>query len=978
MGQEIESPKIRTRRANDDTAASIPLPDYRPGEPTEYISDIANAIDKVLWVREVRTLRLLYVSGGIEDLRGFARDNVTGSPEEWLHWVHPEDRSQFYLLDRGQLPGEEERKKTFTYRIVRADGTVRWIKDTVSFTRHKNEWRFIGMIQDVTDEKETEDALRRRSDRLLSQRTALEKLLPNKVLASSGLAGAIRKITDIFAASLEVERVSVWRLDAERDCFICIDLSQEGRHSSGKEFKICNVPQYFRSMTEDGIVAATDARRDARTMEFRKAYLEPLGIKSMLDTLIYVRGEIYGIVCAESCRVERTWEDDEKTFALAVSNIISLCLEQWEHEVTAGKVAEAHERLSTVLQATNDAIWDWDIQTNKHWLSSNFGSSFGYRSDVFENGLDSWITFIHRDDRARVSASFLEAVNGQTVNWSAEYRFKRADDTYAHVLDRALIARDDRGKAIRATGSMTDVSELRKSETRFRLATLATHEVIWEWDLKTNGMWWSDTAAALGWNAGNKIDWNFDQCISKVHPSDRKIVQSAIEKAIAAQDRNWSVEHRITLENGRIVTVVNRAYIEYDDDGRPVRMIGSIQDVTERKELEAKFLRAQRLESIGTLASGIAHDLNNILAPILMGAQLVESAVEDPAMRSMVENMRISAERGAGIVRQLLTFAKGIEGVKQTIDVAPLLKDMTKIARQTFPKSISVTMSVADDLWKVRADVTQLHQVLLNLCVNARDAMLAGRLTLTASNYEINAENLLSHPEGTPGQYVRIDVADTGGGMSEEVLANIFSPFFTTKGPQRGTGLGLPTVLGIVKSHKGFIEVKTEVGAGSQFSVFLPAVVSADHVGSGGTQTLSPRGKGQTVLLVDDEEAIRDTTGRTLRENGYRVFTASHGAEALAMLASGSARLDLMVTDVMMPFMDGLALTRAVREFMPEMKIIASSGVCDVSSENRSEMRDQFQFLGVTTLLAKPYGRAELLDAVYQTLHAGELADERL
>jgi signal transduction histidine kinase/CheY-like chemotaxis protein len=808
-----------------------------------------------------------------------------------------------------------------------------------------------------------------RSERLWAQRAALEELIRTKITDKSCLDAALQRVTEVIAIALEVERASIWKIDRDRGCYTCIDLNQDGRHTGGMEFSVQSVPEYLRSMGESGIVAAVDAARDWRTAEFREGYLEPLGIKSMLDAMIYVRGEVYGILCAESCGRERAWEEDEKTFILSASNIVSLYFEAFEREAAVRRVTEAHDRLATVLRATNDCVWDWDIVTNQHWWSDNFRLVFGYNGKEKQFGVENWIGSIHPMEREQVVSGFKAAIESDQESWSAEYRFRRGDNSYAHVLDRAVFTRDASGQAVRATGSVVDISELRRSETRFRLATLAANELIWEWNLQTDEVWWSDSPKSLEWFGKEKPERTFNWCISRVHEEDREAFLKGIRTAVANRQEYWTAEHRILVGGGRVATVVNRAYLEYDHNGEGLRMIGSIQDITEKKELEAKFLRAQRLESIGTLASGVAHDLNNVLAPILMGTQVMETELTDPELLAILENMRKSAERGTDIVRQLLTFAKGAEGEKQALDVTPILRDMVKIARQTFPKNISVTLNLEGEDMPVQANLTQLHQVLLNLSVNARDAMSqGGTLTLSARNFSINESNEAEHPDGQRGEYVKVTVGDTGCGMSADTLEKIFLPFFTTKGPQKGTGLGLPTVLGIVKGHGGFIEIKTEIDKGSEFAVFLPAAPREKEIAGTKTQVMRPKGKGQTVLLVDDDEAVLETTARVLRTHGYRVLTATHGVEALAMFSQATLPIDLMVTDMLMPFMDGLTLTRSVREYTPNMKVIVSSGIADLNDRKGTELGDQFRSMSVSRVLSKPYGNMELLEAVHAEL----------
>ncbi|MBI4660726.1 MAG: response regulator, partial [Verrucomicrobia bacterium] len=382
-------------------------------------------------------------------------------------------------------------------------------------------------------------------------------------------------------------------------------------------------------------------------------------------------------------------------------------------------------------------------------------------------------------------------------------------------------------------------------------------------------------------------------------------------------------------------------------------------NITEKKKLEAQFLRAQRMESIGTLASGIAHDLNNILAPILMAAQILRLKPTDEQYERVLGIVEANAERGTGIVKQLLTFARGVEGARVAIQPRYLLKEITKLTKETFPKNITTTFQVCSDAWTVLGDATQLHQVLLNLCVNARDAMPdGGTLSLAVENIEID-ETFASMCEGAKaGAYVLLRVSDTGVGIPGEIQDKIFDPFFTTKEAGKGTGLGLATVLGIVKSHGGFLQLESEPGRGSVFKVFLPATAGERRNEEESKATELPPGQGEVILVVDDEVGIREMARSLLTAYGYQVLVAEDGAAATALFSQHADRIQVVLTDIGMPIMGGVALVRVLKRMRPQIKVIASSGFGS-SSVKEGQMGD-LEALGVDAVLAKPY-RAELL-----------------
>ncbi|HXG49564.1 MAG TPA: response regulator [Methylomirabilota bacterium] len=390
------------------------------------------------------------------------------------------------------------------------------------------------------------------------------------------------------------------------------------------------------------------------------------------------------------------------------------------------------------------------------------------------------------------------------------------------------------------------------------------------------------------------------------------------------------------------------------------------ENITEKRRLEQQFLRAQRMESIGTLASGIAHDLNNVLAPIIMSLKLFRAKLPDADDQHLLDNLESSARRGADIVKQVLHFVRGAEGVRDTLPLPKLIHDLEHICRDTFPRSIHIETRVAHDLWPVTGDATQVYQVLMNLSVNARDAMPeGGRLTISVDNALIRQPQPHHFGELKPGSYVTLTVSDTGTGIAPAILDRIFEPFFTTKEVGQGTGLGLSTVLSIVKGHNGFLSVASQLNRGTTFKIYLPA----DHQGAtAAAEPAAPSataGTGELVLVVDDEPTIRLVTRRTLEENGYAVLVAADGAEALALFARQRRHIRLVITDMMMPSMDGAAFVRSLRRFAPDVPIIGVSGLMDERKAMHAAGLEGVAFL------RKPFSADQLLQTVRDTLHTG-------
>ena len=433
--------------------------------------------------------------------------------------------------------------------------------------------------------------------------------------------------------------------------------------------------------------------------------------------------------------------------------------------------------------------------------------------------------------------------------------------------------------------------------------------------------------------------------------------------------KEWRGEFRNRRKDGALFWEAASISPVRDAAGEIMHFIAVKEDVTEKKLTEAKLLRAQRVESIGSLASGIAHDLNNILTPIVMCAPLLQLEETPEGRRELAQTLESSAHRAVGIVKQLLSFARGKEGQKTVVQVRHLVRDVVKIAREVFPRSIQVEESCAPDLWPVMADATQLHQVLLNLCVNARDAMPAGgTLSLRADNVTLDDHFVSMYKEASPGPFVRIQVEDTGTGIPDEVRDRIFESFFTTKGEGQGTGLGLTTLQGIVRNHKGFVSFTSAPGKGTTFVVHLPAAPEAQaQVETAQSRDRIPRGAGELVLVVDDEPSICETTRRTLERQGYAVLQAHDGIEALAQFSPHQAEVRVVVTDFMMPLMDGVKLCRALRALSPRIPIIVSSG--GLFGKPGGDVLHAFEELGVHNILYKPHNAEVLLRTLDQVLH---------
>jgi two-component system, cell cycle sensor histidine kinase and response regulator CckA len=504
---------------------------------------------------------------------------------------------------------------------------------------------------------------------------------------------------------------------------------------------------------------------------------------------------------------------------------------------------------------------------------------------------------------------------------------------------------------------------LRETEQKIReqaaLINIAS-DAIFVCDLANHIIFWNQGAERLyGWTATEVLGKNASALLYRVPlPSVAAIPPAVFECG------KWQGELQKIDKNDTQVIVSTRLTLVRNEAGQPHQVLSVDTDITEKKQLESQFLRVQRLESLGTLASGIAHDFNNILTPILAIAQMmsVQSSHSAEQHQHLLKVIEDSAKRGAGLVKQILAFAQGVEGERSPLQVRHLLAEMVQVARQTFPKTIEIDTNIpTTDLWPVAADATQLHQVLMNLCVNARDAMpMGGTLSLAAENKLIDEADARLNLEANPGAHVVMTIGDTGTGIATELLDRIFDPFFTTKELGKGTGLGLSTVLGIVKNHGGFVKVYSEIGNGTQFKVYLPAI--ADQLQSVRADRGLASGHQELVLIVDDEPLIQQVTQVALETHHYRTLLASNGMEAIELYTQHQHEIGVVLMDSMMPLMDGLTACRTLRTINPQVKIIATSGLTSNSLFTEGEA------IGVQAFLAKPYLIEELLDTLQQVL----------
>jgi PAS domain S-box-containing protein len=507
-----------------------------------------------------------------------------------------------------------------------------------------------------------------------------------------------------------------------------------------------------------------------------------------------------------------------------------------------------------------------------------------------------------------------------------------------------------------------DVTEQHLAEERFHEQAMLldqAEEAIFVQDMEGRVQYWNTCATQLlGWEAievlGRRAE---DFLYADVGPARKAW-------AILLRCGVWRGEMKKLGKDGRELIFQSHWTLVRDASDNPKSVLSINTDVTEQKKFEGQTLQIQRLESIGTLAGGIAHDLNNILVPILMSANLLKNRLQDPGDHELAETVEISAKRGVEMVRRVLAFARGSESKWTRISPLGVVNEIGVTIGDTFLKEVQLVTHVSADVWSVFGDPAEVYQVLLNLAINARDAMPAGgTLGISVTNVRLDEHHISLNGKAAAGAYVRFAVSDTGTGIAPEVREKIFDPFFTTKEFGKGTGLGLSTAIGIVKSYRGFINLKSEVGCGSTFELYLPADFSASSNLEKPPQKEMPRGHGELVLVIDDEAAIRQVIQQTLETFGYRVVTADGGAEALSIYVQRQSEIATVITDMMMPLMGGVATIDALLRVNAKVKIIVVTGFVTEAQKKAAMVA------GASEFLAKPFTIEKLLSTLRTVLH---------
>ena len=862
--------------------------------------------------------RCMYVNDRFCQISGLSPETALG--DGWKTRVHPDDRSRVMVewekFVQSGCPGQLE------YRFHHPSGLVKWIymQTVVERDAHGQVIGYVGTIIDISDRKQAE-VERTRAEETRKELTILEQVLDN-----------------VLAGYWE------WDIPNGREYF-----SRGFKRMFGYEdHELFNTPESWKNLIfpEDLPTVLECFERHVQSRG-KIPYYNEVRYRHKNGSTVWV---IYSGQVIE-------WDDADNPLRM-----VGFHLDISDRKQAEEALRESDARWQFALEGSGDGVWDWNPQTKTAFFSRQWKAMLGYADHEVGNTLDEWDSRIHPDDKSQTHVDLNKHFSGETSSYQNEHRIRCRDGRYKWILGRGkVIEWTPDGRPLRVIGTHTDITDRKLADQKIReqaaLLDIASNAIFVR-DLDQQILYWNQGAERLyGWQADDAIGQKANELFQNDESQTEAIMKTLLEQG------EWRGEIHEVTKAGQEVTVDRRWTLARDDAGQPKFILSVDTDITEKKQLEAQFHRAQRLESLGRLASGIAHDLNNVFTPILTIAQLLrlmQKGLDTPAQEQL-KLIEESAKRGANMVKQILTFARGKSGERTPVDLTSLLREVINIVQQSFPKSIEIHQDFPEAentdpaLGAVLADPTHLHQVLMNLCINARDAMPSGgMLTLSAENTFVDENVVQVNLEAQGGNYVVLTIADSGTGIAPEVRDRMFEPFFTTKQRGQGSGLGLSTVLGIVKNYGGFLQVFSELGQGTQVKVYLPAIESTPTERS---QSEGPfKGNGERVLIVDDDVVVQQTNQALLECHHYTTLIANDGVEAVSLYAQFQDDIKLVVLDVMMPNMGGIPLILKLRKTNPRVKIIAISGL----PTNRGPVLAA----GANAFLAKPYPLESLLRTV--------------
>ncbi len=905
--------------------------------------------------------------------------------DDWRAALHPDDRER--VVKEWNAAVEQHGDFNTEYRVVYPDGTVRWLADRgrASYDENGRAVRFAGVALNVTARKEVEEVRRHEGERLLRLNRALKAISRSDqaLLLATGEAALLEETCKIVVE--ECGHAMVWIGFREEDEARTVRPAA----SFGFEQGYLETLRITWADAERGRGPTGTAIRTGKACMCRNMLTDPSflpwreeatrrGYASSLALPLTAGGSALGALTIYS-REPDAFPDDEVHLLTELAGdlaygitVLRLRAAQEQAERT---LRESEERLRLAHEAAHSGAWEWNLQTNDNVWSEELWTVYGLDPHSVKPSYEAWREIVHPDDRERAERLVRETAS-QGTDLDIEFRVRDREGTERWLLSRGRPVRDAAGQPVRFTGIVVDITDrkraedaLRQASEQRRLALEAGELGAWDYRLEAGDVFWDERCRNLfGIPAGNQI--KYDSAIACIHPEDRDATDQAVGRAIAgANGGAYHREFRVVWPDGSVHWVSSHGRVYFEGEGphrKAVRFVGVNQDITDRKRAEENFRQSQKLESIGLLAGGIAHDFNNLLVGVIGNASLAEDMLPPGSpLGGILKGILRSGEQAALLTRQMLAYAGKGQFVLEAVDLTALVRESSVLIQSSISKRIALHFDLAPHIPIVEADPSQMQQVFMNLALNAAEAIgdQAGVVSLVTGEQDVTASQVRDELDGwpiEPGLHVYLEVRDTGCGMEAEDRTRIYDPFFTTK--FQGRGLGLAAVAGIVRSHKGAIRLVTAPGAGSTFRVLFPAARA------GAAKALRPQRRKEefadqsAVLVVDDEEVVRDLGQRSLERQGHRVLVAADGPAAIEILRSHGSQIRIVVLDSGLPGMSGAETLVHLRELRPDLEVIVSSGYA------QEEALRPFGGTPISGFIQKPYQARDLVRAVKSVL----------
>lgn len=637
------------------------------------------------------------------------------------------------------------------------------------------------------------------------------------------------------------------------------------------------------------------------------------------------------------------------------------------------------EMLQAALTGSKLGVWVWDLRNNHVYYDDMWLELVGYKAGELANDFSTWEQLTHPDGVKRAKEKIAAHLADQNTPYIVPFRMRHKAGHWVWILARGGISHyDDDGNPIFFVGTHEDITENKKQEQekleakqRFELAIQGSQNGIWDWNVITSEVFYSEIFKNILGYSGDEFPHHFDSFANSLHADDRERVLAAVDRHLVEKDP-YNIEYRLRHKDGHYVHCRAKGQALWNEAGKPIRMSGSLYDITQEKETEKRLAQSQKLDSIGQLAGGVAHDFNNILGSIIGFSSLIkEEASEGTLIANYADKIEHTAQRGASLTKRLLGFARQGLSAKNEVDICELFNAACLILDRLIDKRITIKKDCPDTVNHIEGDQHQLEQVLINLCINARDAIEGrGTITFTACNFHIEKTKQCLFGELSQGDYVKITVADTGSGIDQAILDKIFEPFFTTKDVDKGTGLGLAMAQGIINNHHGQLDVQSIVGQGTTIDIYLPLFknneITDDTSHAGNLELQSKKTEEQlleSLLIADDEEDICEVLSALLEPYCKNITCVSNGEAAVNAYRSQHIPYDLVILDVIMPEMDGVTAYKAIKETNKDAKVIFASGYTGSQRIDELENHNDFAYL------SKPFTRQQLLETIKALLY---------